>query len=319
MKLLNEKRNIRAVVAVWFLSVLLWFMVKMSKRYDYVMDIPLRVSHLSEKLCLKYPIPQTIRVELTGRGEDLLRLNFYPIFYQVDLSDVKASMVLNVSEHPEYVRIPDELELKVKSVIRPQQIEFVMEECHQQKVPVVARYQVETSPGFALIQVVTRPDSILVIGPASYVDTLHAVYTQLVMRKEVNLPFQQTVPIQQEKRYWVQYRPVEVALDFDIQRLAEREIPRVPVEVIHVPPRMDVVPLPSLVTVYVKGGEKILANAKASDFRVFIDFQQDWRGPDTKVAAHIETQLNVLYVETRPAHFSLFVQPHASDRDKKGK
>ena len=94
---------------------------------------------------------------------------------------------------------------------------------------------------------------------------------------------------------------------FDVQRLAEIEIPEVPVTVINTPENYEVVPLPSLVTLYVKGGEKILAEATANDFQVVIDFARDWQPGTTRVKARISTSIQVLYVESQPPQFELIV------------
>ncbi|MCB0313726.1 MAG: hypothetical protein KDH84_10765, partial [Calditrichaeota bacterium] len=70
----------------------------------------------------------------------------------------------------------------------------------------------------------------------------------------------------------------------------------------------QVVPLPSKVKVYVKGGEKILAEAGAEDFEVEIDFDKEWQPGTEEVRATVKTKLNISYVESRPAKFQVLVQ-----------
>ena len=308
MNLYDNKKNYKAMVAVTLLAIFLWFMVKMSKKYDYAIDVPLRIVNSSPEYCLKYPVPDTVKVEFTGTGDALFRLQFYPVVYQIDLSDVKDRIVMDITQHPEYVRFPEDLTVMVKSIIRPQQIVFEMDRCQEKRVTVRPVYQVKTEPGFTLVAVELKPDTVRVRGPSSYVDTLRWVYTARVVENDARLSFTRNVSIQKSGQFLAEYDPERVDIHFDIQRLAEKEITNVPVEVIHVPSWLEVIPLPSFVTLYIKGGEKILANARARDFRVIIDFRRDWKGEGVKIPARIETDLNILYVESRPTQFELFVQ-----------
>ncbi len=304
----ENQKNYKAMVAVTLLAVFLWFMVKMSKKYDYAFDVPLKIVNTNMDYCLKYPVPDTVRVEFSGTGDALFRLQFYPVVYRIDLSDVKDRIVMDITQHPEYVRFPEDLSITVKSIVRPQQIVFEMDRCQEREVVVQPVYQVKTEPGFTLVAVRLKPDTVVVRGPASFIDTVSKVYTAPVREEAARFPFTRDVPLQKSQEFLAQYRPEAVQIYFDIQRLAEKEIPNVPVEVVNVPSRLEVIPLPSFVTLYIKGGEKILANARARDFRVVIDFRRDWKGEGKKIPARIDTPLNILYVESKPSQFELFVQ-----------
>jgi len=304
----NPKRNNQVIIISLLLAFILWFMVKMSKNYDYTIDIPLKIVNTNPDLCLKYPLPSHVRVVFLGKGTDLLRMKFYDIKYVVDLSEVKNQLVLNLSEHPEFVQFSEELAISVKSILRPQQIVFDFDQCESKKVPVVVKAQVETAPGHILVQMSSGPDSIEIKGPKTFVDTLSRVVTEKKVFKEVNLPFREKFKIIESSQFHVNYIPDEVEVTFDVQRLAEKYIDNVPVEVINVPADYNVVPLPSFVRVYLKGGEKILADAGKDDVKIIIDFKRDWRRGENKVKASIVTDLNILYAETNPSLFELIIQ-----------
>jgi hypothetical protein len=69
-----------------------------------------------------------------------------------------------------------------------------------------------------------------------------------------------------------------------------------------------VVPLPSTANIYMKGGEKILADLGMQDFQIVIDFQKVWRPGVQRVKADLVTDVEILYMETRPPLFELIVQ-----------
>ncbi len=305
----GKKKDYKSILAVVAIAIILWFMVKMSKNYEYTYEIPLEIVNTNPKSCLKYPVPQKVKVVFFGKGENLFRLPFSELSYQVDLSDVSKPMVLRLVDHPEFVHLPAGAGVSVKSILRPQEVVFEVEACSKKVVPVEPKYQVTTDLGFILVGVQATPDTVEVKGAHSYVDTLRKVVTAPVVKEKASLPFSQTVPVQGNPEFWAKYTPSVVELFFDIQRIAEREIKGVTVKVIHAPANVEVVPLPSFVTLYIKGGEKILANARPEDFEVIIDYRRDYQGPGVKIPARIQTQLNLLYAESRPSTFELVVKP----------
>ncbi len=192
--------------------------------------------------------------------------------------------------------------------MRPQQLIFDFDKCEVKKVPVKIDARLETAPGYTLVHISSQPDSIEIKGPKTFVDTLSRVTTEKKTYENVDIPFREDFKIVESSQFYVNYNPETVEVFFDVQRLAEKYIDNVPVEVINVPANYDVVPLPSFVKVYLKGGEKVLANASKEDLRVVIDFKRDWRPGVSKIKASILTHLNILYAETIPSQFELIVQ-----------
>jgi YbbR domain-containing protein len=280
----------------------------MNKTYDHAYNIPLRVINNNPVKCLRHPVPNLVRVEFIGRGVDLMRLQFYDIVYEVDISDVQDKILINLTEHPEFVHFPEDIKVPVKSIIRPQQILFQLDDLREKVVPVTIKADIKTEQGFSLIESESLPDSIRIRGPASFVDTLSHIETKTKTFKDVNLSFSEEFEIETNYEFYADYLPGKVQVHFDVQRLAEKELNNVPVEVTNVPKQFEVVPLPSFVKLYIKGGERILANAEKEDFRVVINFDRNWQQNGNKIPATIHTDLNIMYVESRPAQFELIVQ-----------
>lgn len=302
------KHNYKIKAAIFALAFLFWLIVKMIKVYDYTLDIPLRVTINNEDICLKHPAPEKVRVEFSGRGVDLLQLNLYRPYYEVDLSEERNLFVMNLTEYREYVRLSEKLGVSVKSIISPHEARFELDRRRQKKIPLQAPVEVKTEPGFILVNTVAHPESILVVGPASFLDTLKMLVTEEKSYSGIDRAFTDDFQILTNHRFYAEYIPRNVKLFFDVQRLAEKEVANVPVKVINVPAGYEVVPLPPTVKVYVKGGEKILAEAEAKDFVVQIDFSRDWRPNAAPVRASVRTDLNVSYLESRPPYFELIVE-----------
>ncbi len=306
-------QNYQTKLVVLGLAFILWLTVKLNRTYDYSIEVPLQITTNNPEYCLKYPIPRKVRVQFVGKGMDLLRLRFYKLAYRVDLSDVTHRRVVNLSEHPEFVSYPEELDVSVKSIVRPIEMVFEVDRCKTRRVPVAVRANVTTLAGYTLVAIHPRPDSVLVSGPASFVDTLQRVFTEKKTLRDLNLPREEAFHLLPSSVFEAHYEPKQVSVFFDVQRIAEKELENVPVRVTHVPPDLEVLPLPSFVRLYLRGGEKILAKARPEDFQVVIDFQRSWK-PDVKqIKGRIVTPYKLIYMESRPSHFELVVQKKRSE------
>ncbi|HQV33444.1 MAG TPA: hypothetical protein PKV71_16275, partial [Calditrichia bacterium] len=125
--------------------------------------------------------------------------------------------------------------------------------------------------------------------------------------------------LDQSEQALVKLRPVakvffcefqkEVTVNLDVQRLTEKTFENVTVQLRNIPPGLDAVSLPPTTNIYVKGGDKILAECVPEDFTVYIDLAKVWKpGNKEKVPAVVETSANVLTAEPDPARFELVVK-----------
>ncbi|RQW01127.1 MAG: hypothetical protein EH225_09825, partial [Calditrichaeota bacterium] len=159
-KLTILRKNYRSILGVSLLAFLLWFMVKMNKVYEYSLDIPIEYENLEQDRIFKYPQKDNIHVEFVGKGVDLLRLHFYHVSYTIDLSGISYYSEINLTEHPEYVDFPRELDVSVKSIIRPRTLVLEIDQKMQKKLPVEVNYMLNEPPGMILVGVKARPDSV---------------------------------------------------------------------------------------------------------------------------------------------------------------
>jgi YbbR domain-containing protein len=313
LKTSSFRKNYKSIIGVVLLAFLLWFMVKMNRVYEYAMNIPIRFVNLDENKIFRQPQVKTVRVEFIGKGKDLIRLHFYKAYYEIDLSGSPLHFEMDISEHPEYVNFPEALDVRVKSIIRPRTISVDLDEKMVEKLPVVVKYELTEPPGYILVKVVSDPDSVQVTGPKVMFRNVDQVLTEEKKFKEISRAFSEMFKIKPITNYFVEYDPKSVKVTFDIQRLAEKEILDVPVTIIDKPKNLQVIPLPSTATIYVKGGEAILADLDMKDFQIIIDFRKEWKPGVQKVKADLVTNAPVLYMETRPPQFELIVQKKRTD------
>ena len=309
----SRKIDYRTAIITMALAFFLWLVVKMNQTYDYEYEIPLETENINPGKCLKHPVSDKVRVEFRSNGWDLLWLNFRNIVYEIDLSDVQEKVLVNLSEHPQFVRFPEGVPVPVKSIVRPQRIVIELDDLVEKTVSVILNYDLRTKAGYTHIDALPVPDSIKVQGPAAFLDTLNFINTKMKSFENKTYAFKEEFEVKKNPNFFANYIPEKLVANFDVQSLSEKELNNVPVEVINIPFGYDIVPLPSVVNIYIKGGENILANATVDDFKVTINFKRDWQKGVDRVPAEIDTDLKLLYVESRPSQFGLIVQKKKSD------
>jgi hypothetical protein len=312
-KIPDIRKNYKAVLGVVLLAFLLWFMVKMNRLYEYSIDVPIEFVNLDQDMIFKYPFVHSAHVEFLGKGMDLIRLRYFQINYRIDLSGAPKILELNPPDHPEYVNYPRELDVSVKSILRPRSVVVELDRKMQKLLPVEVGYQVVEPPGMILVNVEADPDSVLITGPAEMFSKINRIETENKVFEEPLKPFQEIFSIQESEEYFAEYEPTEVKVTFDLQRLAEKEVLDVPVTIINKPSNYQVIPLPSTANIYVKGGEKILAELSLQDFQILIDFDKVWSPGIQRVKADLKTDAQVVHIETRPPVFELIVQKRRSN------
>ena len=148
MKQNSGPKKWKVLLTIIVAATLFWFMAKINKKYDHIVDLPLKIILNNPDYTLKYPPPRTVRVNIIGRGFDILRLPFYKPTFDVDLSAIEDHYIFPLNDYLNNIRLPDELQINVKSVITPHQIDFDLDKRVSRKVPVKVTTTIKTEPWF---------------------------------------------------------------------------------------------------------------------------------------------------------------------------
>ncbi|GAB4335035.1 MAG: hypothetical protein Kow0037_14260 [Calditrichia bacterium] len=301
------KKDYKAIIGIVLVAIVLWFWVKMGRFYQYTVEVPIEYVNMPQGKIFKYPPVPKAEVEITGKGMELLRLPFSELIFEIDLADAPLHYRLNLAEHPELFKLPSASNISLKRVLSPRTLEITLDKRQLKKLPVKVNAEVEIPPGYLLAEVRPQPDSILIEGPAALFKNYQYAETETQSFSQKSRLFHQSFHIKPFEKFYALYKPEKTNVVFDIQRLAEREIPDVDVLVTNVPSDLQVVAIPSTAVVYVKGPEKVLAGLSEKDFLVEIDFIRAFPNGTKGVLAEVKSTANVHYLESRPGSFDLIV------------
>lgn len=163
------------------LAILLWFFVILSGRSDVTIDIPVNFINLPPKLEI-VDFPQTVSISIEGQERMFKDLNKSNINAIIDLSDAKTGKSF-------FTITRDNIELPKMLTIRnidPETVSLKIEDQLSKKVDVIPDIVGTPEKGFAIVEVISSPDSFIIEGPKSLIRKIRRVKTEPIDINGIN-------------------------------------------------------------------------------------------------------------------------------------
>ncbi|MCX7929561.1 MAG: hypothetical protein N2663_02435 [Chlorobi bacterium] len=254
--------SIRTAVFSFVLSVMLWLYITLQGEYEVTVPVELQVRVPSDQW-LDSPLPGQLDVRLRGSGWNLLNALYLDrsMRITVEVTSRQRQGQLTESDLRSGFRSPAQLRL---IGIEPQSIEYRLSSVSQKKVPISPDIHFATADGYLVSRpLVLVPDSVLLIGSRSVLDTIRGWQTQSLVRQNVHRSIVELVEL--ERSPILRVLPERVLVKAVVQQIAEATYYDVPV-VLEPGPATTKELIPSHVTVTIRGGlediERLLEQAE---------------------------------------------------------
>lgn len=272
------KRNWQLKLYMLVLAIILWFFVVANQTYETVMDVPLKVVDMKPEKVLVSDLPGAVSVRFSGVGKDLLIMKYIQS-PRVELDIHTINYFYDYPVRTEFVVVPSQLEVNPLYIVGPDTVKIRLEDELVRRVPVNPQVTVKPMPGYMLSgPVTTIPDSVTVVGPRSEVRRIRAVRTEEMALEGVDKSTQESVPLTQPGEN-ITLVPENVRATVQVDKIAERIIQRVPVELTGVPEGRGVLLEPASIDVNLRGPATRLAQMTKDSIGVWLDLSE-W-GPDS--------------------------------------
>ena len=130
--------------------------------------------------------------------------------------------------------------------INPREISFVVEKIKYKKLKVVPNAELSFSDGFGLATPINiYPDSVLVAGPASILDTLKSIKNIRVKLTSADSKASIITELETLPGFTVDRNKVQ--LTFDVQRIVEKSFEGIKVVINDIPKDRDIVLIPNII------------------------------------------------------------------------
>lgn len=232
------------------LSVLLWLYI--SLQADYQTTIPVRVDwQLPADRSLESPLPPQLYIRLSGSGWNLLNAMYFDQSTRVEIKLSPQYRAGTITEAELRAGFQSSVPLRVLG-IDPTAISYQLGIIEQKKVPITADVKLATADGYVLARpLVVVPDSALLIGSTSVLDTIDHWQTEPFVRTNLHADVVELVPLVRSPI--VRVLPEHVLIKGIVQQVAEITYEDVPVSV-EQPLEASEQILPPIVRVTLRGG-----------------------------------------------------------------
>lgn len=279
---LNLKKDNRPVIFAISLMIasILWLVNALGDRYETTVSMPVQYTNLPANKVLVQAPPSSVKVKMEASGFTLLRhkikLTITPVNFNVKqftnnmMGKSEASSFNVISD-----RYIDQISKQVSSEINildlsPDTLTFVFDQVVSQKKPVKHQFHLDFENQFFLRDSIRFiPDSVLVSGPKSRVDTLTHVNAKHQRFRLLNSTVKRNVSIDPIEA--LEISPRRVVVEIPVSLYTEY-IANVPVSQLNVPDSLNLVTFPGQVQIKCIVAFDQYENLTASSFMPGVDF-----------------------------------------------
>lgn len=275
-KRLKANLKVRMFFVFLVLSVLFWSLIKLSKTYTTNIVFDANYINIPENKVFQSSAVSELTASVKSSGFNLLGYKLTRRKLDIDLNSLSYksgnSYYYLTNNHLSELR----LQLNVESSIERISLDTIFVSLGSnkiKKVPIELNAKIQFKLGYNFVgKMKLTPDSILVSGPESILDTIHKIVANGLELKEVSKNISQTVVLKQFSNKNLIYSNNEVLLTAAVDKFTENTL-TVPFEVINVAEDLKLTTFPKEIQVIYKVGLTNFSKISAKNIKVVCDFK----------------------------------------------
>ncbi|GIM57094.1 hypothetical protein CAPN006_14870 [Capnocytophaga canimorsus] len=250
----------------------LWVLAKLSKTTRKELTVAINVTNVPDDLFLIDNQSNHIKLLAEGTGFSLLNFQNKKVTEILNFQDLKK---IGKNAYQLTENIGGKLKSKYLSEFKIQStysdsIFLTLEPRFTKKIPVKVHSQLNFEKEFQLREFQLQPDSVLVTGVKSVLDTITQINLQIHKKKSINETFEQSFTLKNSDS--VHYLTPKVKVKTIVEKVSER-ILQVPIYVINAPENTQVKVFPTQVSVLCVGNFETLKELNPANVRVEADYE----------------------------------------------
>lgn len=260
-----------------FLAMIFWVLTKFSREFTTTMDAKIKYENLPETATLSSNNATNITFDLTANGFEILFYKFKKPKVVIDVSKYytkeKKTFVISKTELLRKVSSNFNRNLAVKN-LSVNQLNVHLDPIILKKVRVLAKTKISFKNGFkATDSVKVVPDSVTISGPTGSLKEIDYVETEVLTLGEVEQSISETAKIVSPSKEIVTINPKEVKVKIPVAEFSQGQF-TLPVEVVNLPPDVNIKLIQSTVTVTFDISVKDFPDVSKNNFRVVCDYSK---------------------------------------------
>jgi len=279
MKEQNTKQVNKGKLKIFFLFLLIttfiWFLSKFSREFTATVDANIQYVNLPTEVLISDDNYKNVSFDLTASGFDFL---FYKIKQPTISIDIKSkykkgSSIIKISKKDFTKIITSQFKksIAVKNIsIEAMQIH--LDKLYSKKIPVYFANEIQFEKGYKSIGgIALIPDSIIVSGPLSFIDSITEITTEKVNLGKLKTTVEKTIALQASNEPRISYSQNKVHLTIIVKEFTQKTL-SLPVHIINVPSQIELKIIPEKLNITFDIPMANFNNYNESDFNVICNF-----------------------------------------------
>jgi hypothetical protein len=256
------------------LSCIFWMMQIYRQKYEATLTIPVKYINIPDSIVFEDKLPSVISARIRDDGGTLFKylLTRWNDSMVVDVRDVVKSTPDKIIQGRNFEQLIRNKLFATSELISytPTRMSYIYALLHDKKLPVIYNGNVNLAGGHMLIgDLSISPDSVIVYGSQTALDTLFYAYT--VSDTMYNVSSEQKVKVAMKPMQGIKYIPDEVSLTIPADKFIEKEV-EVSVTCINLPNSLSIKFFPSSVKIPYLVGSKKEDDITKEKFSITIDY-----------------------------------------------
>ncbi len=269
-----HSKNYKAFSLFLFLTLILWFIIQMTKTYALKSQIGVEIKNIPKYIIID-SLNSSFDVTVESNGLKMWQYNISDKKYSIDYSEVKKDtlkLIIKSEDIKDY--IVDRFGLKNDQIQINQDVFNLSYKRKASKyVPVKSDFEIDFAPGYnSLSTVVIEPDSILVSGAKSALDEISEIKTDKVKLKQVNKNVNKTVDLLSPSEQIALERK-QVDLSLEVEKFSENSI-FVDLQIKNKPDSLELNIFPEKAKLFFLVSLQDYDKVSKMDFRVVCDYEK---------------------------------------------
>ena len=263
-------------ILFFLLSVVFWFMTKLSKEYEGTIKYPVVYNNLPDNKLLQENPLDFIEVYVKASGFKLISTKVSPNKLKIDASNIYYKSLtdyyLLVFQQKLAIQKQMTAGVEIDHFIKDS-IAFNLGLLKAKTIPVNLKSDLTFADGYELKEAINiSPDSILIKGPESILDTISFVSTALFQKKQLNSSIKEIISIEKfSKESNIRTQQEKIEISAVVEEFTEGEI-EVPVTIINPPKNNSINTFPKLVKITYKVALSNFNKITSSAFLIECDY-----------------------------------------------
>jgi len=261
------------IIAAFF-----WLLIKLGDLYPVSYNYKISYSNVPVEKRLTNIIDTTLNISFTARGYDILRLNMTESTESmtIDLDDYKIENIINDKYSINIDLIKEELanyiNIKESDVkLSKNTLQFILDELYEKEVEVKGRHLIEFKDQFDLYEKeLLSPQTVLVFGPLSVLDTLDFIYTEEIRLSNIYKDQNIKVRLYNPSPELLNLEPEKVNVQLRVERFTESYI-ETDIDLSGLPETIRT--FPSVIRINFKVAQKDFSNIQAKQFKIIPEIE----------------------------------------------